>query len=105
MSDYETLRMLANTRTAKYPAVIERNKKGEFGFFCGAIPTELAEKRYKVAGDAVYDLLRSDAVKQGKIMHFQVEVDGHLSKPYRKVSADKWVKDDGNGVFVVTTNN
>ncbi|KKM98528.1 hypothetical protein LCGC14_1156850 [marine sediment metagenome] len=100
MSDYETLRMLANSQAARYPAVIEKNLKGEYGFFCGAIPTELADKRYKVAGDAVYDLLRSDAVKQGKITCFQVEEDGHLSRPYRKVSADKWVKDDGKSLSV-----
>lgn len=101
-TDYETLRMLCSAKRPSYPAVIEQTKQGDFGFFSGAIPTDLQDKRYKTAGDAVYALLRCEAVKSGQIIHFQIQEDGHLSKPYRKVSENKWVKDDDPGIFVVT---
>ena len=101
-TDYETMRMLCSPTHSSFPAVIEQTKQGDYGFFTGAIPAELQGIRYKTAGDAVYALLRSEAVKTGKIVHFQVQEDGHLSKPYRKVGEDKWVKDGGDGVFVAT---
>jgi len=84
----------------KFPAVIGQNLRGEFGFFRGAIPTELEGKKYKTAGDAVYDFVRCEAAKTGVIKAFQVEENGHISKPYRKVSENKWVKDDGDKELV-----
>lgn len=101
-TDYETMRMLCSAKRPSYPAVIEQTTQGDYGFLTGAIPAELQGIRYKTAGEAVYALLRSEAVKTGKIIHFQVQEDGHISKPYRKVSADKWAKDDGGGVYVAT---
>jgi len=101
-SDYEALRVMVNGG-GKFPAVIGQNLRGEFGFYCGAIPAELAGKKYKTAGEAVYDFIRCEAAKSGIITAFQVEENGHISKPYRKIAADKWVKDDNPGVFVVST--
>lgn len=100
-SDYETLRVMVNGG-GKFPAVIGQNRQGDFGFFCGAIPTELAGRKYKTAGDAVYAFVRCEAVQQGAINAFQIEENGHISKPYRRISENKWAKDDGSGVFVAT---
>lgn len=87
-----TTRLMINGG-GRFPAVIGQNRLGEYGFWTGAIPTELEGKKYKCAGDAVYDFIRCAAAKTGSITAFQIEQDGHVSKPYRQNKEGNWVID------------
>jgi len=79
---------------SQFPAIIDQTKQGDFGFMRGAIPAELEGKRFKTAGDAVQAFIHSEAAHSGEIDRFQIQEDGHISRPYRKVTATNWVKDE-----------